>query len=416
MKRNWKVRFYYFIEKSVSAEILKSILLVGLVVVYYTQKGRFCFLELIDVGILVPFFILVFSGLVVSLLKLILRKKLEDHVKILDDAKKLVETYPCEEFIEYHKGNILVPGIVLWEKKGSETNIEIVDDPDKYYKLPEQVAENSAEIMKVHKASQSYNQINIRIDDIKVDDDNKLIIHSSRTCYLDSLITNRACDCLLNSNKTIRETYDPGPYMISLSHSKMSNHLGMNGLIITSDGWIPMIMRRNDVTIGKDTLSTSISASIKTKYAVSGDKHEFTPSGLFHAIKNEIHDELGIPTEYIKEEDIKNSILLFYRDVSECGKPQIIFCLRMNNLKKDEMESFIKSYFSKKEGEKKHNPVREAKEAFMIRENDFKDGKLEIAPLDNKIVLRDEDNKEKKYKINMASTIAMAYEINYLNR
>ncbi len=100
----------------------------------------------------------------------------------------------------------------------------------------------------------------------------------------------------------------------------MSNHLGCNGIIVTSDKRTILIKRSKSVSIGKSTYATSVGASIKAKYALDGHQ-TFSLPGLKHAILREIEDELKIPAEHITD-------LLFlaaYRDLVEGGKPQLAF-------------------------------------------------------------------------------------------
>ena len=57
----------------------------------------------------------------------------------------------------------------------------------------------------------------------------------SKTSYYDSLLTNRAMGFRWPDGRSIREVYEPGPYITSLEDSKMSNHIGINGIIETID-------------------------------------------------------------------------------------------------------------------------------------------------------------------------------------
>lgn len=126
--------------------------------------------------------------------------------------------------------------------------IEINDDSLKFYNLPERIASESGNtiklmLIKLTKHSVTYNQINIRLDNLKVTDDRIVILDTSRTYYFDSLITNRASDYKMDNGSTIREIYEPGPYIKPLEISKFSNHLGFNGFVLTTDNKIPFIHR-----------------------------------------------------------------------------------------------------------------------------------------------------------------------------
>ena len=154
-----------------------------------------------------------------------------------------------------------------------ETNdmiIIVVDVQDKFYQLPTQIAKDSDNIFSVHKGSIIYNNINIRLDDININN-NIIELLTSRTYYFDSLLTNRACDYVLSNGRSIREIYEPGPYLKQLKLSKMSNHIGFNGFIITKDNYVPLIHRGRTLSIEKGIVSTSVSASLKSKYAIDSE-------------------------------------------------------------------------------------------------------------------------------------------------
>lgn len=76
-------------------------------------------------------------------------------------------------------------------------------------------------------------------------------------------------------------------------------------------------------------------ASLKTKYALNKNG-EFTSRGLGNSIIEEIVDELRIKKD-IKLFDLKNNLLAAYRDIVECGKPQLLFFASVN-LTKDAID------------------------------------------------------------------------------
>ncbi len=120
-----------------------------------------------------------------------------------------------------------------------------------------------------------------------------------------------------------------GPVIHSLKGSSLSNHLGFNGFIETSDEKFMFVFRKKGVSIGEGTYSNSVAASLKTKYALNPFS-QFTMTGLENGIIREIEDELGIPPETLLRD--KNNILsgpikliAAYRDLLEGGKPQLLF-------------------------------------------------------------------------------------------
>lgn len=173
-----------------------------------------------------------------------------------------------------------------------------------------------------------YNQINIRLSSVNYDAEKRSVtLHTSRTYYFDSMITNRACDYLLSNGKTIREIFEPGPYIRDLNRSKMSNHLGFNGFIMTNDGKIPFIMRSADLSIGKNTLADSIGASLKTKYAVGKDSGmRVTKQSIGYAMIREIEDELSLGELDVSNEEASHQKSITKQDkVIRDGKRMLLF-------------------------------------------------------------------------------------------
>lgn len=64
---------------------------------------------------------------------------------------------------------------------------------------------------------------------------------------------------------TNREFFQYGPFINPISDSKMSNHLGFNGFIITSDGKVPFLKRNKYVSIGKAHLWVECNGFIKNQ-------------------------------------------------------------------------------------------------------------------------------------------------------
>ena len=125
--------------------------------------------------------------------------------------------------------------------------------------------------------------------------------------------------------------YAYGPFAPLLNESKLSNHLGINGMVITSDKKVVFVKRSNKVSIGKGTWGIGVGASCKSQYALTVDNknidntHQFTLDGLRKAIVHEAMDELKLLPEQIGEFDLVKHLLVFYLDLIEGGKPQLLF-------------------------------------------------------------------------------------------
>lgn len=308
----------------------------------------------IDLTVFIAIIIAFIVNVSTNLISKYFRKKIEDVIKLSDDYEILIKQYPCQEMISYNnkqepniklfrkiikennKNPIKIP--VILEQLLIETNINVIDSKDKQYKLPEIIKDNYETIMKAHEFSDVYNQLNIRLDNYKFNSEkNLLTLETSRTTYFDSLVTNRAMDYKWGLKSSNRELLDYGPYVHSLSESKLSNHLGFNGFVETSDGKIIFVQRNNDVSIGKGTLGNSIGASLKTMYALDDNKN-FTEAMLINSMEKELEDELSIPNNCY--EFSSKNIIAIYRDLVEGGKPQLLFYVKIKKSSEEIKELF----------------------------------------------------------------------------
>ena len=226
-----------------------------------------------------------------------------------------------------------IPITAIVRIKGKKLNFNN-DNFRVQYQRPKEIDSLYADIMNAHAYSKTYNQLNIRCDRVE-ESDEEVKLFLSKTTYYDSLLTNRAIDYSVKG-ASVRERFMYGPYLQPLEDSMLSNHLGYNGFVETSDGKIVFIFRNKYVSIYKNTMQSSIGASLKVKYACEHGK--VTEDGVVYAIKKEIESELCLKKvedyENRKAEIFKNlkleSILYFYRELVEGGKPQMMFYTKLN--------------------------------------------------------------------------------------
>ena len=349
----------YNIVKTGGIQSIIAIIVVSWQVVKYIWRHPFKNKPLEDFFDLSFFVTIMTTFLLTILTKLIsnaVLNILEDDVKLTRDYDRLVKSYiaPLYEFnnqnadvsnlrklnsIKKNKNSIYkFPVIKDFELINSTIEIE---DSDNMYELPDFVKQNYVELLNSHETSDVFNQLNVRIKDW-MKKGNIFVIKCERTSYFNSLVTNRAMDFKLNNGLSIREAIEYGPFIKNLKDSNLSNHLGFNGFVESSDGFIPFIKRSKNLSIGKRTYGNSIGASLKTKYALN-DKKKITVEQLNTAIKKEIHDELGLEMKDIDSSvNINNYFYAAYRDIVEGGKPQLFFYLKMTLTKNEMIKSFQK--------------------------------------------------------------------------
>lgn len=340
MKQRFRKALYRFL-KSGGLTVIFSGIILTILVTFLLLGGKQNIDSLIDVTI--------FSSIVVAMVlnslsglgsKWIINR-LEDHVKLTTEYDLLMSKYQADMYsysnhmaqaqnlAELKKGKGPVTTQIRFPIIGytqlSDCQLEI-QDSSHMYQLPDQVKDHFDEIFSSHSTSRVYNQLNIRVDDWTMEG-RTFRMCTSRTTYYNSLVTNRAMDYQLSNGVTIRDILEYGPFPHPLSESKLSNHLGFNGFVISSDDYIPFVKRSNHMSVGKNTYGTSVSASLKVKYALE-DGQELNLQGLSNAILREVQDELKIPSSALEEFECCKNVIAAYRDLVEGGKPQLLVWLK----------------------------------------------------------------------------------------
>lgn len=405
--KNRSYNKYYFFKNKFTSENIRTLIfcfIIFIIIINSIRNNTFSISSLVDLKLLSSIILLFFSDWIANTTNRIVQNKYEDYAKLTNDYHFLINKYKLSNLILFKPDtySLKLPYELVLEVKNDD-KIAINDKKEKYFELPKQICNISDYIFDVHKGSVVYNNINIRLDDLQYSN-NIISLYTSRTHYYDSLITNRACDLELKDGRSIREIFEPGPYIKPFNITKMSNHTGFNGIVRTSDGYIPLIMRSRNVSIAKGVLATSVSASLKSKYAIDKQSHEFTLSGLAYAIRNEIFDEIGIDLSSVSDDEMIKSIRYFYRDLVECGKPQFFVYLNLPYSKDNIEENFYKVNNGKEDQE------LNSKELVMKKDGNeilfFKDEDL----LNAKLVESSEDG-EKMFRYDKININGIEYDI-----
>lgn len=302
-----------------------------------------------------------FSSIVIALIlnsiskifQISLMNRLEDPMKLTRDYEELASKYKGESMITYNNAGASEENLRKLRKKKKDLKICIpvilefklrnctieIDDSLTNYKLPSVLYPHFNELLSAHSTSKVYNQLHIKVDDWRYES-GKFIMKTSRTTYFDSLVTNRAMDFRCGNGLTVRELFEFGPRLHTLRESSLSNHIGFNGFVESSDGYILFVKRGNMLSIGKRTYGCSVEASLKIKYALNSSG-KFTESGIEGAILQEIKNELKIPQNKLERFSAANNLIAAYRDIVEGGKPQLLFFIRSLWTKEEIKQNFI---------------------------------------------------------------------------
>lgn len=340
MKQRFRKSLYRFL-KSDGLTVIFSGIILFLLIVFVLLSGKRNIDSLIDVTIFSSIVVAMILNSLSGLGSRWLINWLEDDAKLTTEYDLLMSKYQADMY-SYSNHMAQAQNLAVWKKGKNLATPQIrfpvisyiqlsgcpleIQDNNLMYQLPDQVQDHFDEIFSSHSTSHVYNQLNIRVDDWTMEG-RTFRMYTSRTTYYNSLVTNRAMDYQWSNGVTIRDILEYGPFPHTLSESKLSNHLGFNGFVISSDDYIPFVKRSNHMSVGKNTYGTSVSASLKVKYALEGGQ-ELNLQGLSNAILREVQDELKIPPSALEEFVCSKNVIAAYRDLVEGGKPQLLVCLK----------------------------------------------------------------------------------------
>ncbi len=313
--------------------------------------------------------ILLIDFFIITIINFVSVKK-EDSLKTTDDYKSLIKKYPLDKkygyFYEFKNTKLdKIPSKVrrkfyedddfnfnedqvfpirkLADCKDKEISLR---DREEIFQMEESLKENLNILKDVHKNSNIYNNKCIRLDDVTELED-KVVLKTSRTSYFDFCASNRMIDYVHKNKRTIRDDLLYGPLFPSLSESPLSNLLGFNCSVVTSDGYLIFIKRGSNVSIEKDKLGLGVQASVKYMYTHAEEgKKIIDIEDIYRSVEMEFVDELGVSLH--SPEKIGKNLVDVYYDYVE-GKPQLYFEFFLDNEDKNSSLKEISAYLAKKD-------------------------------------------------------------------
>lgn len=258
-----------------------------------------------------------------DIIQKIIINKTEDVSKITEDYSELVKQYENVKFIKTNNDNILIEEICRFNNK----SVVVIDKSnEKKYELPKVVDRNYIKILNSHSTSNIKNRKTVRLDDV-VETNNEIQLLLSKNTYFDLAVTNLSCDYEFDNNLTVRNLYEPGPYMTPLSDSKMANRLGFDCFIKTKDDYILFVYRDSKKIMAKNTFSFSFSSSIESL------NDEYSYESLCNYINTKIYN--NIFCSKVDETIVKTKWLSLYRDIQQCGLPKLLILCEIDKKLKD---------------------------------------------------------------------------------
>lgn len=245
-----------------------------------------------------------------------------------------------EQDIEGFKDhNLFLPTVNLYTNRNGGTDI-VFDDKHDMYMLPDYVISNAERLLAAHKNSTKSNNNTIRLSDVSYCD-GKLILHTQRSTYYHMLLTNRCMDYAFHEGVTIRSLYEYNNKISLLSDSKLGNQIGINGLVLSKDGYVLIEKRDHSKTTWKNKFAQSISLALKesdlklTEDRIIGQSPEDANANFAHIIQKTLKDNFGLLPDDYETFNISENFLGLARDLLEGGKPNLYFYITTNYTAKE---------------------------------------------------------------------------------
>ncbi len=280
------------------------------------------------------------SSLLLGLMKVVLGN-FEDAVKVTGDTQKLLKMYEgTKKTVCYNgtEGYVAYSEVVVNEGY----TFRVQDDENSVYELPDFVGDNFVDLFGAHARSTKHNFDTIRLDGFEKTGGGEYLIKTGRSTFYNHLLTNRACDYRLEDDLTLRDLYEYGPKISSIEASKMSNHIGVNALVYLSDGELLIPRRKNDSTISKNMITSSIA----TRLLFPKDNGEINAEYLLKTcVLDALLGRLKFDPKWLETKDIQVEFLGFGQNLYEVGKPQFYYAVHIRDLTRLEYLAYIQEHF-----------------------------------------------------------------------
>jgi len=235
-----------------------------------------------------------------------------------------------EKAIEtFKKGDLYLPSLNMFANIKGDTRL-VFADKNEFHTLDDFVIDNAANLLAAHKNSKKRNNHTVRLNDFSYEN-GVLTLDTQRSTYYHMLITNRCMDYDFRDGMTLRDLYAYTKTVSPLRESHFGNQIGINGLILSSDGYVLMEKRDHNKTIWKNKFAQSISLALKEEDltlqtdGTIGDTYECANENFKQIIFKTIRANFGLTAGELEEFRLEDNFLGLARDLLEGGKPNLFF-------------------------------------------------------------------------------------------
>lgn len=219
----------------------------------------------------------------------------------------------------------------------SDKELIIIDDKTSFSLSP-LVEGRFYELLKANSTATMKNFSTIRLNDVVVSD-SSIEIHVGRSRMYYDLVTNRIPDLKISGITTIRELYEGGPSLSPLPESQLSNHIGINAIVILvgndNNKEVILPIRDGFATMSKYQTTSSLAFAL-----TDNDKDINSDFIRYKVVEEKLEDDYNVSNKYIN----KTELVGIGRDIYSAGKPQLYYVVELNI----DSDKFLECYLAKK--------------------------------------------------------------------
>ena len=309
--------FRYYFDKAWQSYLIRGLLLLVVIL------GLLWHFREVTLGVIIPAMIgFIISKFIISAIQT-WRGQREDQAKSISCFKKINEIYKDEKPITITINNTSTQIYIqdLMEGKKLEPVLEFKNE---VFELTPFIQENIKQLMDAHLMSHIMNGNTLRLCDVTLTND-QIIFKTCKTDYYKHLVTNRAVDYPITKHLTLRKIYEPGPKLKPFNESSFSNHIGLDMIVILSDGYTICPKRRNDATYSKNKITSSVAMG----YRIS-EYSKVSFDDMKESLLKKAKQRLKLPDKILNHIDQIN-FLGASKSLYEGGKPQFHFILKLSD-------------------------------------------------------------------------------------
>lgn len=247
-------------------------------------------------------------------------------------------------------GKLILPSLNVFANVKGDAKI-VFNDKNELYPLPDFVIDHAADLLEAHKNSVRTNNYTIRLNDFDYTD-GVVTLKTQRSMYYHMLVTNRCMDYKFCGDLTIRGLYEYKNKISNLKDSVLGNQIGINGVVLSKDGYVLIEKRDRNKNIWKNKFAQSISLALKEsameldENRVIGSSYDAANENFRKVIFKTVKDNFGITEDMFKGFELKDNFLGIARDLLEGGKPNMYFYVTVDK-DASELSDYIKEQCKK---------------------------------------------------------------------